>query len=293
MKRDKKRVRRVDRSNDSGGSKNKARGKEAGAPRRQEKRIRISDDLLWGIHPVVEGLRLEPERFGEIFLQKERHGNKIEEIVELARKHQVKLNFVEVIRLTGEEAGNIRHQGVVARLNSVALLGLDELEESMAERINGGEKVRLVVCDSLQDPHNLGAIIRSALGSGAAGVVITRDRSAPLGGTAAKSSAGAIAHMDIYQVTNLAETLKRLKKLGFWVFGAVKDQDAVSLYETDLNCSCCLVVGSEGKGIRPLVKKECDQHLFIPMQADIDSLNSSVAAAVLLFEAMRQSMVAS
>ena len=263
---------------------------EVGLSGRAEKRIRLSEDLLWGIHPVVEGLKLEPERFSEIFLQKERRGTKIDEIVELGKKHGIRLNFVENLRLTGEGASSVRHQGIVARLNTTALLDLDDLEERMATRIAQGEKPRLVICDSLQDPHNLGAIVRSALASGSAGVVVTRERSAPLCGTDAKSSAGAISHIDIYQVTNLAETLKRLKKVGFWIFGAVKEADAIPLYQTDLTVPACLVVGSEGSGIRPLVRKECDQLIYIPMQGNLDSLNSSVAAAIILFEAMRQNL---
>ena len=268
--------------------KKKANGqKKAG-----EKSIRFSEDLLWGIHPVFEGLEKEPERFCEIILQKDRRGSKIEEIIEMARSQKVKLNFVESLRITGEGSEHVRHQGVIARLSETPLISLDDLLSKMKDRIAGGEKVRLMVCDSLQDPHNLGAIIRSALASGAAGVVVTRERSAPLGGTAAKSSAGAMSHIDICQVTNLVSALKELKKIGFWIFGAVKDADALSLYETDLTGPACLMVGSEGKGIRPLVKKECDVLISIPMAGSLDSLNSSAAAAVVLFEAMRQTFIA-
>jgi 23S rRNA (guanosine2251-2'-O)-methyltransferase len=255
-----------------------------------EKSIRLSEDLLWGVHPVLEAMLREPERFSEIFLQKDKKGGRVEEIVELARRRQVKLTFSESIRLTGEGSSQVRHQGVVARLSTTPLLDFAALLAKMKGRIEKGEKVRLIVCDSLQDPHNLGAIIRSALASGAGGVVVTRERSAPLGGTAAKASAGAVSHIDICQVTNLVAALKELKKVGFWVFGAVKDSDARSLYETDLALPACLVVGGEGKGIRPLVKKECDFLLSIPMMGELDSLNSSVAAAVILFEAMRQTL---
>jgi 23S rRNA (guanosine2251-2'-O)-methyltransferase len=255
-----------------------------------EKRIRLSEDLLWGIHPIFEGLEKEPERFTEIILQRDKRGGKIEEIVEMARTHGIKLSFVESLRLAGEGAPQVRHQGIVARISETPLVDLADLVAKMKARIALGEKVRLMICDSLQDPHNLGAIIRSALAAGAAGVVVTRERSAPLGGTAAKASAGAMSHIDICQVTNLVAALKELKAAGFWIFGAVKDSDAQSLYKTDLAVPACLVVGSEGKGIRPLVKKECDILISIPMTGTLDSLNSSVAAAVILFEAMRQSL---
>lgn len=255
-----------------------------------EKTIRLSEDLLWGVHPVFEGLQKEPGRFREIILQKERRGGKIEEIIDMARRENVKLTFVDSLRISGEGGSQVRHQGVIARLSETPLIDLDDLLVKLKARIETGENIRLMVCDSLQDPHNLGAIIRSALASGAAGVLATRERSAPLGGTAAKSSAGAMSHIDICQVTNLVSALKELKKAGFWVFGAVKDADAHSLYQTDLSVPACLVVGSEGKGIRPLVKKECDILISIPMAGTLDSLNSSVAAAVILFEAMRQSL---
>ncbi|MGB3209560.1 MAG: 23S rRNA (guanosine(2251)-2'-O)-methyltransferase RlmB [Desulforhopalus sp.] len=265
--------------------KNIGRQKQSG-----EKNIRLSEDLLWGVHPIFEGLEKEPERFTEIILQKDKRGGKIEEIIEKARTLGVKLSFVESLRLTGDGSSQVRHQGIIARISETPLIALDDLIVKMRARIAEGEKVRLMVCDSLQDPHNLGAIIRSALASGATGVVVTRERSAPLGGTAAKSSAGAMSHIDICQVTNLVNALKDLKKAGFWVFGAIKDAEAHSIYQTDLTVPACLVVGSEGKGIRPLVRKECDVLISIPMAGTLDSLNSSVAAAVILFEAMRQSL---
>ncbi|MBB5347652.1 23S rRNA (guanosine(2251)-2'-O)-methyltransferase RlmB [Desulfoprunum benzoelyticum] len=253
-----------------------------------EKRIRLSDDLIWGVHPVVEALQREPERVVEIILHREKRSGKIEEIIGMAREKGIKTIFVQSLRLVGDGAGDIRHQGVVARTIQTALLPFDELLQRFAARVRQGERPRLVACDSLQDPHNLGAIIRSALASGAIGVILTRERSAPLGGTAVKASAGAVSHIDICQVTNLVAALKKVKEAGAWVFGAVKDSTAQSLYATDFRLPACVVVGSEGEGIRPLVRRECDIVISIPMAGTLDSLNSSVAAAVILFEAMRQ-----
>lgn len=255
-----------------------------------EKRIRLSEDLLWGIHPIFESLEQEPQRITEIILQKDKRGGKIGGIIEKARLHNIKLTFTDALSLTGEGSSQVRHQGVIARISDTPLVEFATFVEEMAERIKGGERVRLMICDSLQDPHNLGAIIRSALASGAAGVIVTRERSAPLGGTAAKASAGAMSHIAICQVTNLVAALKDLKKAGFWIFGAVKESEAQSLYATDLTVPSCLVVGSEGKGIRPLVKRECDVLISIPMTGTLDSLNSSVAAAVILFESLRQQL---
>jgi len=264
----------------------RSKGKPGGG-----KRIKLSEDLLWGVHPVLEALLKETSRFSEIILQKERRGGKVEEIIQLARRGKVKLTFVDAIHLVGEGASRVRHQGIVGRTSETVFIALEDLIKKVRVHQDSGAVPRVIVCDSLQDPHNLGAIIRSAVASGAEGVIITRERSAPLGGTAAKSSAGALSHIDICQVTNLIIALKMLKEAGFWVFGAVKDEDARSLYETDLSVPACLVVGSEGRGIRPLVKKECDLLISIPMAGTLDSLNSSVAAAVILFEAMRQSSI--
>lgn len=258
--------------------------------RKNERQIRLSDDLLWGIHPVLEGLNNEPDRFTEIILQKDKRGEKFEAIIELARALHIKYTFVEGVRLTGDGSAQVRHQGVVARMSETPLVDFSELLERLTQQVAQGKSVRLMVCDSLQDPHNLGAVIRSAMASGASAVLVTRERSAPLGGTAAKSSAGAMSHIDICQVTNLVNALKDLKEVGFWVFGTVKDSDAQSLYDTDLTVPSCIVVGSEGKGIRPLVKKECDVLISIPMVGSLDSLNSSAAAAVTLFEALRQTL---
>jgi 23S rRNA (guanosine2251-2'-O)-methyltransferase len=266
----------------------KKQERDSGAP--GGKRIRLSEDLLWGIHPVFESLEKEPERITEIILQKDKRGGKIEGIVEMARLNNIKLTFTELIHLTGEGSSQVRHQGVVARKSETSLADFATFLEEMTGKIEEGNRVRLMICDCLQDPHNLGAIIRSALASGAAGVIVTRERSAPLGGTAAKASAGAISHIAICQVTNLVAALKDLKKAGFWIFGAVKESGAQSLYATDLTVPACFVIGSEGKGLRPLVKRECDVLISIPMTGTLDSLNSSVAAAVILFEARRQTL---
>lgn len=257
-----------------------------------EKRIPLSDDLLWGIHPIYEALKETPERLTEILLVKDRKGKKLEEIAELARRHKVKISLLSGFRLTGDGAEEVRHQGILARTTAVTTLPFAALVEKFAALVAKGEKPRIVACDSLQDPHNVGAIIRSALAAGAMGVILTRERSAPLSGTVEKSSAGAVSHIDICQVTNLVTALQGLKKAGAWVFGAVKDGSAQSLYATDLRVPACVVVGSEGQGIRPLVRRECDIVLSIPMVGRLDSLNSSVAAAVILFEAVRQNSVA-
>lgn len=259
---------------------------DGGQPR--SRTIRMEEGLLWGTHPVYEALRQNPERITEIILHRDRKGEKREEIIELAKGAGIKLSFVGLIQLTGADAAQVRHQGVVARSRQTALMDFDTLLANFTAQVEQGGHPRLIVLDSMQDPHNLGAIIRSAHAAGMNGVLITRERSAPLGGTAAKSSAGALAHIDICQVINLATALQKLKKAGAWIFGAVKDETAQSIYATDFNLPVCVVVGSEGQGIRPLVRQQCDVLISIPMEGVLDSLNSSVAAGVIMFEMLRQ-----
>lgn len=255
----------------------------------QEHRIRYSDDLLWGVHPILEILKTQPERVLELFLQKDKHGKTWQEIIDSARDLNIKYSFVERIKIIGSPE-QINHQGVVARNAPVPLISLDDLLLAFKRGCENGATPKVIACDSIQDPHNLGAIIRSAHAGGVNQVIVTRDRSARLGGTAAKASAGAISRVQICQVTNLAEALKKLKDAGGWIFGAVKEEQAQSIYQTDFKVPACLVVGNEGSGIRPLVKRHCDVLVSIPMAGEIDSLNSSVAAAVIVFEMLRQSL---
>ncbi|PID76700.1 MAG: 23S rRNA (guanosine(2251)-2'-O)-methyltransferase RlmB [Deltaproteobacteria bacterium] len=263
--------------------------KDGKLPKRAvEKRIKIGPDLLWGVHPVFEALSSEPGRISEVILLKDKKGGRIEALIKLARTAGVKLNFVDRFRLVGENAGQIRHQGVAARTMQTSLMPFGQLLDLLELKLQQGQSPSLMVCDRIQDPHNLGAIIRSALAAGMDGILLTKDHSAPLGGAAAKSSAGAMPHINISQVSNLADALGKLKKIGAWIYGAVKEPEAVSLYDTDLTGFSCLVVGSEGKGIRPLIRKQCDLLISIPMQGGLDSLNSSVAAGIIMFEMMRQ-----
>lgn len=174
------------------------------------------------------------------------------------------------------------HQGVIA----VAAAKEYSTVEDMLARA-GDNPPLLVVCDELSDPHNLGAIIRSAEAAGAHGVIIPKRRSVGLTATVARSSAGAVEYMPVARVPNISALLKDLKKKGLWIFGAAAE-GSVSLYDADLKGPAALVIGSEGEGISPLVQKNCDFLIQIPMMGKISSLNASAAAAVLLYEAVRQ-----
>jgi len=238
------------------------------------------EDLVWGINAVQEAL--VARTLSEITVQRGKGGPRIQELIDLARKNGVRLRFAEANRL-GVPL-RCRHQGVVARRAETVFLPLEELLADLDEQEGVS---RLLVLDSLQDPRNLGSILRSALAAGFRHVLLTRERSAPVSGTVARTSAGALAHLQLCQVKNLTSTLKTLKQHGFWIFGAVASAEAVSLYETDFSGKVALVVGSEGKGIRPLVQKSCDHLITIPMHYGFDSLNVSAAAAVIMFEIVR------
>ena len=258
----------------------------------REVKITMSDDLVWGVHPVLEFIKQNPERVHEIIIQRDKRGASITQILALVKSQGIRYALVDRLRIiSSKEESVVRHQGVVARGTAAQIRPLSELLEAFSADVGAGTIPRILVCDSIQDPHNLGAIIRSSQAAGVNRILITRDRSAPLGGTAAKAAAGALSLVEVYQAKNLVEALKELKLVGGWIFGAVKDDDAQSLYQTDFHVPACVVVGNEGQGIRPLVRKQCDLLLSIPMAGVLDSLNSSVAAAVILFEMYRQSVM--
>ena len=176
------------------------------------------------------------------------------------------------------------HQGVIAALAAAAYA---EVEDILALAAAWGEKPLIVACDELSDPHNLGAIIRTAECAGAHGVIIPKRRSAGLTAIVSKTSAGAVSHLPVARVSNLVTCLKDLQKQGLWVFGTAADGDK-SLYEADLAGAAVIVIGSEGDGMGRLVAQTCDFKVSIPMRGQVSSLNASAAAAILLYEAVRQ-----
>ena len=179
------------------------------------------------------------------------------------------------------------HQGIIA---VAAVRAYATVEDILSIAEARGEKPLLVVCDEISDPHNLGAIIRTAECAGAHGVVIPKRRSAGLTAVVAKSSAGAVSYMPVARVPNIPALLKDLKKQGIWVFGAAAE-GTVSLYGADFKNAAAIVIGSEGDGMTRLVRENCDFLVSIPMKGRISSLNASAAAAILLYEALRQRLV--
>ena len=176
------------------------------------------------------------------------------------------------------------HQGVIAALAAAAYAEVEDILALAAER---GEKPLIVACDELSDPHNLGAIIRTAECAGAHGVIIPKRRSAGLTAIVSKTSAGAVSHLPVARVSNLVACLKDLQQQGLWVFGTAADGDK-TLYDADLAGAAVIVIGSEGDGMGRLVAQTCDFKVSIPMRGQVSSLNASAAAAILLYEAVRQ-----
>jgi len=233
--------------------------------------------LVFGIHPVTEALRA-----GKISVIRiaERTSGRLRALMEMAEQRGVAVRIVPVADLDRAARGGA-HQGVVADIREATSTSVEELATSS----NGAPLI--VVLDGIEDPHNLGAILRSVDAAGADGVVRQSRHAAALGGAAAKASAGAVAHVKIAEVVNIARALERLKDAGVWTVGLVAD--APRAYdEMDFTLPTALVVGAEGTGLRRLVRERCDWTVSIPMCGRVQSLNVSVATAIALFEAVRQ-----
>ena len=241
----------------------------------------LEREFVAGRRAVIEGLKGE-RSLNRILVQEEATGGSLTEILALARGRGVVVQRVPRGKLD-DIARETRHQGVLAYVSAKPYAELDDLIELARRRKPG----LLVILDGLEDPHNLGSVIRTAEGSGAAGVVIAKRRAVPLTGTVAKASAGALEHVEVARVPNLNQALDRLKAAGFWVVGAAPDADQ-NYYEADFTAPTAVVIGGEAEGLSRLTAERCDILVKIPMQGRVGSLNAGVAAGVLLYEAVRQ-----
>ena len=181
-------------------------------------------------------------------------------------------------------AGTTKHQGVVAQVSAMPYFTLDELIDRVAE---GGKPGLLIALDEVEDPRNLGAVMRTAEAAGADGIIVPKRRAAPATDLVAKVSAGAFLHIPLARVENMAQALEKLKKVGYWVYGLAAEGD-MNVANADYKDATVLVLGAEGKGLRPLVARHCDMHISIPLKGKTPSLNVSVAAAVAIFAAIAQ-----
>ncbi len=236
---------------------------------------------IYGINSVTEALKARGRNFEWVGMAKERHDIRLQRLIEDCRRLSVPVRFLQRTELD-RMAGNAAHQGVVAVTSAKQYSDLDDV-------IGGkrGQYSLVVVLDGVEDPHNLGAILRTADAAGANGVVIPERRAASVTGTVTKASAGASEHLPIAKVTNIARTVEELKERNIWTVGL--DERGKQTYDTlDYNMDCALVLGTEGKGLHDLVKRKCDFLVSIPMLGKVPSLNVSVAAAVVLYEIVRQ-----
>lgn len=236
---------------------------------------------IYGINAVTEALKARGRAFEWVGMAKERHDIRLQRLIEDCRRLNVPIRFVQRTELD-RMAGNAAHQGVVAVTSAKQYSDLDDVVG--AKR---GQYSLVVVLDGVEDPHNLGAILRTADAAGADGVVIPERRAAGVTGTVTKASAGASEHLPIAKVTNIARSVEELKDRNVWAVGL--DEHGKKAYDSiDYKMDCALVLGAEGKGLHDLVKKKCDFLVSIPMLGKVPSLNVSVAAGVVLYEVVRQ-----
>jgi len=229
------------------------------------------------LNPLLEVLKSSPDRINKIFIQKEQGPHRIGEIIREARARSVPFLFVPKHKLDQLAP---HHQGVLAEISAKKFSNLEDI-------LAGVERPLLVLLDEVGDPQNLGAVIRSAAGAGTDGVILPERRSAGLTDAVATVSAGALEHVKVARVPNLARAMEDLKERGVWLVGA--EGSAPGLWhEFDYTLPVGIVLGSEGRGLRPLIRRSCDKLLAIPLAAGINSLNVASAASVFLFEAVRQ-----
>jgi 23S rRNA (guanosine2251-2'-O)-methyltransferase len=236
--------------------------------------------ILYGIHAVEEALKASPGRIEKVCVQRGQKNPRVQQIIDLSRASHIPVSFEERSWLERKAEGQ-RHQGVLCYVAEMATLTVEDI---LAQAASPG---LVLVLDGIEDPHNVGAILRSAEVTGADGVFLPQRRSAGLGAVAVRASAGAASHLKVARASNTSQLLELLKKNGYWVVGL----DAGSgrpLWECDLRVPTALVLGSEGAGLHRLVKEKCDFLAAIPVRGKVSSHNVSVAAGIALYEVLRQ-----
>jgi len=238
--------------------------------------------IIYGKNTVVEAIK--NSSVIEVYLVKEKNGEVVDKDVEcLAQSRKVDIKYMNKFDLSKIANGN--HQGVAAKQFEYKYYSVDDLTNNSN---NLNNQSLIIALDGLEDPHNLGAIIRTCEIAGCDGVIIPKNRSVHVTTTVAKVSTGATEYVKVSEVTNLRQTLKSLKEKGYWIVGAEYTSESVNLWDVDYNMKICLVIGSEGKGVSRIVREECDFLVKIPMWGKINSLNASVSAAILIYEIRRQ-----
>jgi 23S rRNA (guanosine2251-2'-O)-methyltransferase len=234
-------------------------------------------DKIGRINPLLEALRSSPLRVTKIFVQRDTERKRISGIIKMARSRNIPVVWVPRERLDRMDK---HHQGVVALSSPKAFSSVESI-------LSGSKTPFLLLLDGVEDPQNLGAIIRTAEGAGVDGLILPERRSAGLSDVVSSVSAGALEHVKIARVKNLAQSMDRLKNKGIWFVGAEGGRDSY-WFDFDYNVPLGLVLGSEGKGLRPRVKNKCDQILSVPLLGEATSLNVASAAAIFMYEVVRQ-----
>ena len=243
--------------------------------------VELPEDMVAGRNAVMEALK-GSRSVNKLMIANGSTEGSIKEIIAVAKEKGVNIQYWDRSKLDSIARG-IRHQGVLAQVAPVQYAELEDIFQVAKDR---NEPPFIVLLDELEDPHNLGAILRTADAAGVHGVLIPKHRSCPLSATVAKTSAGAVEHVPVARVGNLVQTIKKLKQEGLWV--AAADMDGKDYYDTDLTGPLLLIIGSEGQGVGRLVKEQCDFVVRIPTVGKINSLNASVAGSILMYEAMKQ-----
>lgn len=248
---------------------------------RFEEPFEIDENILFGRNSVMEALKGE-RTIDKILVQKGEKEGSVIKIIGEAKAKSIVVQEVEKSKLD-ELTGREKHQGVVAYAAAHEYVSVDEILEEAKEK---GEQPFVLILDNIQDPHNLGAIIRTAHNAGVHGIIIPKRRAVGLTGTVSKSSAGALEYMKVAKVSNIVQAIKELKEKGLWI--ACADMDGKPMFEENLTGPMGIVVGSEGEGVSKLTKENCDYVISVPMYGKVTSLNASVAASLMTYEVVRQ-----
>ncbi len=243
-------------------------------------------ELIYGIHPIHAVLTNEPERLLEIMVAKGRSDDRMNEVINAARKQRVAVQFVHRKTLDDKTQGQ-QHQGILAKVKPAKVLNEDYLSHLVVEKAKLNTPIVLLVLDSVTDPHNLGACFRNADAAGADAIIAPKDKAVGITPVVSKVAVGAAQTVPLIQVTNLARTIRLLQKEGVWVVGAAGEAEQL-IYDCDLTGPVALVMGAEGKGMRRLTRESCDELVKLPMAGTVSSLNVSVASGICLFEVVRQ-----
>jgi 23S rRNA (guanosine2251-2'-O)-methyltransferase len=250
---------------------------------------RTSYGLIYGVNPLIESLRANRAP-REIVIAEGARDARLRELIELAQAKHVPIKHASRAALD-RETGNAHHQGVIARIASASYADADELLDSIAEKVGTANQPLALLLDGIEDPRNLGAILRTAECAGVDGVFIPERRAVGLNETVAKASAGAVEHLAVARVTNLSLLIRQLKERNLWIVGTAADA-SIDYTDWDWTRASAVVLGAEGSGLHRLVSEHCDALVKIPVRGKIESLNVSVAAGIVLYEALRQRMAA-